>query len=104
MNVSWVLLFVKERTPTRSPVSTTVAGSSVSEQTEDGQLFGSGSSSVAEKNTSTTVLLPVPVIVAPNQSNCCTAPPGSVHEPTRFWNTPSSTYSQRTLAPVTCTS
>jgi hypothetical protein len=68
MYVVWVPLEVQERTPTRLPVSTGVAGSPVSEQTGGGQLVGSGSNAAVETNTSTTVSLPVPVIVAPNHS------------------------------------
>ncbi len=85
MNEIWVPLNVKERTPTRLPVSTGVTGSPVSEQTGSGQAFGSAPSSVAETNTSTTVSLPVPVIVAPNQSPFATGLE-SVHSSGRFTN------------------
>jgi hypothetical protein len=103
MYESWVLVFVQERTPTRLPVSTGVTGSPVNEQAGDGQLFGSGSSSVAETNTSTTVSLPVPVIVAPNQSPSCTGLK-SVHVSGRSTNASSSAYSHRTSEPKTWTS
>ena len=72
-------------------------------QTEGGQLFGSGPSSVAETNTSTTVSLPVPVTRAPNQSPSCTELE-SVQLPGRFTNEASTTYSHLTSEPVTCTS
>jgi len=103
MNESRRLLFVQERIPTWLPVSTGVAGSPVSEQTGDDQLVGLGSSSVAETNTSTTVSLPVPVIVAPNQSPFCTELE-SVHASGRFTNASSSTYSHLTSEPKTWTS
>jgi len=98
-----VLVDVQERTPTRLPVSTGVAGSPVSEQAGGGQLFGSGSNPVAETNTSTTVSLPVPVIVAPNQSSSCTGLE-SVHVSGRSTNASSSAYSHLTSEPKTWTS
>jgi len=85
------------------PVSTGVVGSPVREQTAGGQLLGSGSSAVGETNTSTTVALPVPVIVAPNQSPFCTGLE-SVHVSGRFTNEAFTTYSHFTVEPVTCTS
>jgi hypothetical protein len=103
MYESWVSLFAQERTPTRLPVSTGVSGSPVSVQTGDGQLVGSGSSPVAETNTSTTVSLPVPVIDAPNQSPSCTGLE-SVHESGRSTNASSSAYSHLTSEPETWTS
>jgi hypothetical protein len=90
MNEFWVLAADQERIPTRLPVSTGVAGSSVSVQTGSGQAFGSGPSSVAERKISTTVPVPVPAIVAPNQSPFCTEL-GSVHRSGRSTNTSSIT-------------
>ena len=90
MNEFWVLAADQERIPTRSPVSTDVAGSPVSVQTGSGQVFGSGPNSVAERKISTTVSVPVPAIVAPNQSPFCTEL-GSVHTSGLSTNASSST-------------
>jgi hypothetical protein len=103
MNVLPEPLGVQERTPTWLPVSTGVAGSPVSVQTGDDQVFGSGSSSDDETNTSTTVLLPVPVIRAPNQSPFCTELE-SVHASGRSPNASSNAYSHFTSEPETWTS
>jgi hypothetical protein len=103
MYVAPVPVDVQERIPTWLPVSTGVAGSPISVQAGVGQVLGSGSSSVSEANTSTTVSLPVPVIDAPNQSPFCTELE-SVHVSGRFMNASSSAYSHFTSEPETWTS